>query len=58
MRFADLPITEAAWAHCEHVLRPVLALAPTDFLGEVTDRVAEHGIQAAVAVRDNAAPFD
>ncbi len=58
MACADLTITDAAWAHCERVLRPVLALAPTDFLSDVAGRLAEHGVQIAVAARDSSALFD
>ena len=58
MACADLIITDAVWAHCERVLRPVLALGPTTFIDDVAARLSEHGIQTAFAAHDGAALFD
>ena len=58
MGLGELRITDTAWAHCSRVLRPVLALAPVTFIDDVAARLAEHGIQAAVAARDSAVLFD
>ena len=58
MALADLTITDAAWAHCERVLRPVLALVPTMFIDDVVVRLPEHGVRTVVAAHDTAALFD
>lgn len=47
-----------AWSKCLAVVRPVLLLAPTNFLSDISDRLAADGIQAAVDRHDTPVLFD
>ena len=46
------------WSQCLAVLRPALLLAPSTYLANLQTRLAEEGIQAAVARRETAVLFD
>ena len=46
------------WRYCLAVTRPALLLAPNYFLSELHLRLADHGIQNAIAARNIAPIFD
>lgn len=46
-----------AWKHIVRITRPALALAPPSFLDDITGRLAEAGVQDAVARRDSGPIF-
>ena len=51
-------VAPAGLDHLRRVASPALALAPTDFVEEISARLAKAGIQDAVARRDSAPIYD